>query len=178
MAERKGFEPLKRYQRLHDFQSCALDQLSHLSVLYLLWPRYYIIYYLPCQAKNAYFLQQRQKLFAVVSLLFLIRKMPGSCEAREAYLCKQILLGNDDKLHHSLHPHAAWCYDIGDISATSGSMRLKSTFLVTTSACRRRTCTRFPGIKRCFPHCRQSCVSSNWAIPGKEWALTNPSQPL
>ncbi len=36
LAERKGFEPLKRYQRLHDFQSCALDQLSHLSVLYLL----------------------------------------------------------------------------------------------------------------------------------------------
>ena len=32
LAERKGFEPLKRYQRLHDFQSCALGQLSHLSV--------------------------------------------------------------------------------------------------------------------------------------------------
>ena len=31
LAERKGFEPLRRYQRLHDFQSCAFDQLSHLS---------------------------------------------------------------------------------------------------------------------------------------------------
>ena len=31
-------------------------------------------------------------MFAVVSLLFLIRKMPGSFEARETYLCKQILL--------------------------------------------------------------------------------------
>ncbi len=32
LAERKGFEPLRRYQRLHDFQSCAFDQLSHLSM--------------------------------------------------------------------------------------------------------------------------------------------------
>ena len=31
MAERKGFEPLKEFKSLHDFQSCALDQLSHLS---------------------------------------------------------------------------------------------------------------------------------------------------
>ena len=31
MAEREGFEPSRRYQRLHDFQSCAFDQLSHLS---------------------------------------------------------------------------------------------------------------------------------------------------
>ena len=30
-AEREGFEPSRRYQRLHDFQSCAFDQLSHLS---------------------------------------------------------------------------------------------------------------------------------------------------
>lgn len=35
MAERKGFEPLRRYQRLHDFQSCAFDQLSHLSTVAL-----------------------------------------------------------------------------------------------------------------------------------------------
>ena len=31
VAEREGFEPSERYQRSHDFQSCALDQLSHLS---------------------------------------------------------------------------------------------------------------------------------------------------
>jgi hypothetical protein len=31
MAERKGFEPLRALGALHDFQSCALDQLSHLS---------------------------------------------------------------------------------------------------------------------------------------------------
>ena len=31
LAERRGFEPLIRYQRIHDFQSCAFDQLSHLS---------------------------------------------------------------------------------------------------------------------------------------------------
>ena len=32
MAERKGFEPLRALWALHDFQSCALDQLSHLSI--------------------------------------------------------------------------------------------------------------------------------------------------
>ena len=38
MAERKGFEPLRAlwalhaFDTLHDFQSCALDQLSHLSI--------------------------------------------------------------------------------------------------------------------------------------------------
>ena len=31
VAERKGFEPLRALGALHDFQSCALDQLSHLS---------------------------------------------------------------------------------------------------------------------------------------------------
>ena len=31
LAERKGFEPLSAFDTLHDFQSCALDQLSHLS---------------------------------------------------------------------------------------------------------------------------------------------------
>ena len=30
LAQRKGFEPLIRFRRIHDFQSCALDQLSHL----------------------------------------------------------------------------------------------------------------------------------------------------
>ncbi len=32
LAERKGFEPLLEDYSKHDFQSCALDQLSHLSV--------------------------------------------------------------------------------------------------------------------------------------------------
>lgn len=32
VAERKGFEPLRALGALHDFQSCALDQLSHLSI--------------------------------------------------------------------------------------------------------------------------------------------------
>ncbi len=32
MAEREGFEPSSGYKPEHDFQSCALDQLSHLSV--------------------------------------------------------------------------------------------------------------------------------------------------
>ncbi len=32
MAERKGFEPLNAFNTLHDFQSCAFDQLSHLSI--------------------------------------------------------------------------------------------------------------------------------------------------
>ena len=35
MAERGGFEPPNGYQPLHDFQSCALDQLSHLSTMSL-----------------------------------------------------------------------------------------------------------------------------------------------
>ena len=35
MAERKGFEPLRALGALHDFQSCALDQLSHLSIFFL-----------------------------------------------------------------------------------------------------------------------------------------------
>ena len=32
MAEREGFEPSNGFKPLHDFQSCALDQLSHLSL--------------------------------------------------------------------------------------------------------------------------------------------------
>ena len=38
MAERKGFEPLLEDYSKHDFQSCALDQLSHLSVQVVLSP--------------------------------------------------------------------------------------------------------------------------------------------
>ena len=37
MAEREGFEPSIRYQRIHDFQSCAFDQLSHLSKVYFIF---------------------------------------------------------------------------------------------------------------------------------------------
>ena len=36
LAEREGFEPSKDFKSLHDFQSCALDQLSHLSIPYSL----------------------------------------------------------------------------------------------------------------------------------------------
>lgn len=32
MADRKGFEPLVPFRGTHDFQSCAFDQLSHLSM--------------------------------------------------------------------------------------------------------------------------------------------------
>ena len=32
LAESKGFEPSKRFWRLHDFQSCSFDQLGQLSV--------------------------------------------------------------------------------------------------------------------------------------------------
>jgi hypothetical protein len=35
LAERMGFEPMERSSRSHDFQSCALDQLSHLSIILL-----------------------------------------------------------------------------------------------------------------------------------------------
>ena len=31
LADREGFEPSRPLWGLHDFQSCALDQLSHLS---------------------------------------------------------------------------------------------------------------------------------------------------
>ena len=36
LAERKGFEPLNAFNTLHDFQSCAFDQLSHLCTASLL----------------------------------------------------------------------------------------------------------------------------------------------
>ena len=32
LAERGGFEPPIGFKPIHDFQSCALDQLSHLSI--------------------------------------------------------------------------------------------------------------------------------------------------
>ena len=36
LAQRKGFEPLNAFNTLHDFQSCAFDQLSHLCTASLL----------------------------------------------------------------------------------------------------------------------------------------------
>ena len=36
LAQRKGFEPLNAFNTLHDFQSCAFDQLSHLCTVSLL----------------------------------------------------------------------------------------------------------------------------------------------
>jgi hypothetical protein len=36
LAERWGFEPQNAFDTLHDFQSCALDQLSHLSTSFVL----------------------------------------------------------------------------------------------------------------------------------------------
>mgnify|MGYP006983601702 CR=1 FL=1 len=36
LAERWGFEPQNAFDTLHDFQSCALDQLSHLSTSFIL----------------------------------------------------------------------------------------------------------------------------------------------
>ncbi len=33
LAEREGFEPSVPLRGTHDFQSCALDQLSHLSIM-------------------------------------------------------------------------------------------------------------------------------------------------
>ena len=32
LAEKKGFEPLRPFRGLHDFQSCALDQLGDFSI--------------------------------------------------------------------------------------------------------------------------------------------------
>ena len=32
LAEKEGFEPSNRFWRLHDFQSCALDQLRDFSI--------------------------------------------------------------------------------------------------------------------------------------------------
>ena len=56
VAERKGFEPLNGYQPLHDFQSCALNQLSHLSIDSIkLTVIYYNILKNICQEKNRKF---------------------------------------------------------------------------------------------------------------------------
>ncbi len=32
MAEKEGFEPSRPFRGLHDFQSCALDQLGDFSI--------------------------------------------------------------------------------------------------------------------------------------------------
>ena len=33
MAEKEGFEPSRPFRGLHDFQSCALDQLGDFSIV-------------------------------------------------------------------------------------------------------------------------------------------------
>ena len=38
IAERKGFEPLKRFRRLHTFQACAFDH-SAISPFSFFWGR-------------------------------------------------------------------------------------------------------------------------------------------
>ena len=64
MAERRGFEPLRRYQRLHDFQSCAFDHSANSP-----WSRcciirnekYYICFTGKCQAVFAHLLGKRMR---------------------------------------------------------------------------------------------------------------------
>ena len=61
VAERKGFEPLRALGALHDFQSCALDQLSHLSIFFCAAPdcmSYYSNTNFKCQALFCIFLQK------------------------------------------------------------------------------------------------------------------------
>ena len=60
LAERKGFEPLKPYWGLHDFQSCALDQLGHLSKFAAKSPR-------PLNYNKTY---QKSQEFFVIFLFF------------------------------------------------------------------------------------------------------------
>ena len=44
MAERNGFEPLIQFWGIHDLQSCALDQLGHLSTdFYIIAERFSIV---------------------------------------------------------------------------------------------------------------------------------------
>ncbi len=53
LADREGFEPSNPLWGLHDFQSCALDQLSHLSTL--LGRTDNVIYYSREEDKSQYF---------------------------------------------------------------------------------------------------------------------------
>lgn len=41
VAEKEGFEPSRPFRGLHDFQSCALDQLGDFSILWDLAPTLY-----------------------------------------------------------------------------------------------------------------------------------------
>ena len=98
LAERKGFEPLRRYQRLHDFQSCAFDQLSHLSrptsgCRSHRRPRYHTRFRQKCQAflqKTCAFLSEKRRLCAQIFYAIIVffktyipivramyRRMPG-----------------------------------------------------------------------------------------------------
>ncbi len=71
LAERWGFEPQNAFDTLHDFQSCALDQLSHLSISCFVWVIALTLdYYNPntgkCQAKMPYFFKKIEKKFEVI----------------------------------------------------------------------------------------------------------------
>ena len=60
LAESKGFEPSKRFWRLHDFQSCSFDQLGQLSVSAI---KCSIIIYEPEQKIKCFFIKIRNDLF-------------------------------------------------------------------------------------------------------------------
>ena len=52
LAEKEGFEPSRPFRGLHDFQSCALDQLGDFSIIILLFFRAAISV---CQNSNCYY---------------------------------------------------------------------------------------------------------------------------
>ena len=88
----KGIRTLEALSTLTRFPVVRLRpaQPSLRAVFALTKTLYHLLFAL--SSKKCIFLTTTTKMFAVVSLLFLIRKMPGSFEARETYLCKQILL--------------------------------------------------------------------------------------
>ena len=52
MAEKEGFEPSRPFRGLHDFQSCALDQLGDFSIIILL---FFCAAISACQNSNCYY---------------------------------------------------------------------------------------------------------------------------
>lgn len=52
LAEKEGFEPSRPFRGLHDFQSCALDQLGDFSIIIVLFFRAAISV---CQNSNCYY---------------------------------------------------------------------------------------------------------------------------
>ena len=80
VAERKGFEPLKEFKSLHDFQSCALDQLSHLSKPIQLWTVSVSVSSIadmcrPVKGAGPFFFR---KIFLTVKILTEMRKAPSN----------------------------------------------------------------------------------------------------